>query len=185
MGKRVTSEVLMTLEEYERLPVDDGWKDELSRGRLVREPRPGIQHGRTQLRLGTLLEQFVHARRLGFVVAESGFILERDPDTIRGPDVAFVLREQYGDTPPRKWAEFAPDLAVEILSPTDRPSRMVEKVAQYFGAGTRLVWLIDPEDRTAIVYTSLADIRLLTEDDTLDGGAVLPGFSCLLADLFD
>ncbi len=175
----------MTLEEYERLPTDDRWKDELSRGRLVREPGPGHQHGRVQVHLASLLDRFVRERSLGYIVAESGFVLERHPDTVRGPDVAFVARERYGEQPPKKWAEFAPDLAVEVLSPSDRPSRMTEKVAQYFGAGTRLVWLIDPEDRTAIVYTSLADIRLLTEDDTLDGGAVLPGFSCLLADLFD
>jgi Uma2 family endonuclease len=185
MAKRVPSEGLMTLEEYERLPSDDGWKDELSRGRLVREPGPGHEHGRVQVNLATFLNRFVREHALGYIVAESGFVLERHPDTVRGPDVAFVSRERYGDMPPRQWAEFAPDLAVEVLSPSDRPSRMAEKVAQYFGAGTRLVWLIDPEDRTAVVYRTLADIRLLTEDEDLDGGDVLPGFSCRLAELFD
>ncbi len=175
----------MTLEEYERLPTDDGWKDELSRGRLVREPGPGQQHGRVQVNLATILNRFVREHGLGYVVAESGFVLERHPDTVRGADVAFVARERYGDKPPKKWAEFAPDLAVEVLSPSDRPSRMAEKLAQYFGSGARMVWLIDPEDRTAVVYRSLSDIAILSEGDELDGGDVLPGFRCFLADVLD
>jgi len=175
----------MTLEEYARLPDDDFYRDELSRGRLVREPGPGQEHGRVQAMLGGLLARYAREHGLGYVVSESGFILERHPDTVRGPDVAFVARGRYGDTPPRRWAEFAPDLAVEILSPSDRPARMAEKVAQYFGAGTRTVWLIDPEERIAVVHASPTAVRVLREGEELDGGEVIPGFRCRLADLFD
>lgn len=175
----------MTLEDYARLPDDDYYVDEVSRGLLVREPRPGYEHGRVQFRLASLLTAFVHEHGLGQVVGESGFILQRDPLTLRGPDVAFVPRARQGEAPQKGWAEFAPDLAVEVLSPSDRPSRMAEKVAQYFAAGTRTVWLIDPDDRTAVVYASPADVQVLREGDDLEGGDVVPGFHCALADLFD
>ena len=175
----------MTLEEYARLPDDDLYLEEVSRGLLVREPRPGQEHGRIQFLLGGLLAVFAREHGLGHVVGESGFILQRDPLTLRGPDVAFVSRARTGEAPKKGWAEYSPDLAVEVLSSSDRPSRMAEKVAQYFEAGTRMVWLIDPEDRTAVVYASPADVRLLREGEELDGGDVVPGFRCPLADLFD
>ncbi len=175
----------MTLEEYAQLPDDDLYIDEVSRGLLVREPRPGHEHGRVQWRLGIMLGLFVREHGLGDVVAESGFILERDPLTLRGPDVSFVARSRYGDTRPKGWAEFPPDLAVEILSPSDRRARMSEKIAQYFAAGTRLVWLIDPKKRIAKVHVSPTDVRVLGEDEELDGGDVVPGFRVRLADLFD
>ncbi len=176
---------LLSVEAYARLPDDPRWRDELSRGRLVREPGPGHEHGRIQVRLGGRLERFVAEQQLGYVTVESGFVLERDPDTVRGPDVAFVARERYGDRLPTRWPEFAPDLAVEILSPSDRLSRMVEKVAQYLGAGTRLVWLIDPAERIAVIYRSATAVRVLREDEELEGEDVVPGFRCPLAELLD
>ncbi len=185
MAQREPAERPITLEEYAQLPDDDLYIDEVSRGLLVREPRPGNEHGRIQVLLGGLLAVHVREHGLGQVVAESGFILERDPLTLRGADVAFVARSRYGDAPPKGWAEFPPDLAVEILSPSDRPARMAEKVAQYFAAGTRMVWLIDPKKRIARVHVSPTDVRVLSEDEELDGGDLVPGFHVRLGDLFD
>ncbi len=180
-----SARALLTAEEYACLPDEDGYRDELSRGRLVREPQPQAPHGRVQLNVGAELRLFVKQHGLGYVTVESGYILERNPDTVRGPDVAFVARERYGETLPERWPEFGPDLAVEVLSPSDRVSRMAEKVAQYFGAGTRLVWVIDPEERTATVFRSPIAVRVLGESDELDGEDVLPGFRIRVADVLD
>jgi Uma2 family endonuclease len=185
MAQRDSVEPLLTAEQYARLPDDPAWRDELVRGRLVREPRPGNVHGRIQARLGGWLERYVSERGLGYVTVASGYLLEREPDTVRGPDIAFVARSRYGDTPPEKWPDFAPDLAIEVLSPTDRAGRMVEKVAQLFAAGARQVWLIDPEDRTAIVYTAAGEARVLRETDELAGNDIVPGFGFTLRALFE
>ncbi|MGQ0560876.1 MAG: Uma2 family endonuclease [Gemmatimonadota bacterium] len=185
MAHREPVQPLITAEEYARLPDDPLWRDELLRGRLVREPRPGAEHGRIQVQMASLLNAHVRAHDLGYVAVESGFKLERDPDTVRGPDVSFVARERYGAVLPRKWPEFAPDLAVEILSPSDRAGRMAEKIAQYFGAGTRMVWLIDPADRIVIVHKAAGEVRVLRDEEHVIGGDVVPGFRCVLSDLFD
>ena len=124
---------LLIAEEYACLPDDDGYRDELSRGRLVREPQPQARPGRVQLSTGAELRRFVKQHGLGYVTVESGYILERGPDTVRGPDVAFVSRDRYSEDLPRGWPEFGPDLVVEILSPSDRLSRMAVKVAQDLG----------------------------------------------------
>ncbi len=185
MAQREPVEHPMTLEEYAALPDDDLYIDEVSRGRLVREPRPGFEHGRVQVTLASMLGPFVREHGLGEVIVESGFILARDPLTLRGSDVSFVSRARLGEAPPKVWAEFPPDLAVEILSPSDRRGRMSEKIAQYFAAGTRLVWLIDPKKRIARVHVSPTDMRVLSEDEELDGGQVVPGFRVRVGDLFD
>lgn len=186
MAKRDdVSEALLTAEEYALLEDDDLYRDELVRGHVVREPRPQSRHGRVQLNIAAELHAFVKQHDLGFVTMESGFILERQPDTVRGPDVAFVSRDRYGERLPDHWPEYGPDLVVEVLSPSDRLSRVAAKVAQYLAAGTRLVWVIDPDDRTAIVYRSVRDIGLLRETDELDGEDVLPGFRCALNEVLD
>lgn len=185
MARRFASDHLLTVADYEQLPDDARFIDELSRGRLVREPRPGQPHGRVQIRLGGLLSRFVDERQLGYVTVESGFVLGRDPDTLRGPDIAFVAREKYGNDLPSGFAEFAPDLAVEILSPSDRRSEMAEKIAQYFDAGTRMVWVIDPADRSAVVYRGAGEVSVARDDAALDGGDALRGFSVRLPNIFD
>jgi len=131
--------------------------------------------------LAAALHAYVHARGLGRVVAESGFILERRPDTVRGPDVAFVRRERIPDPPPQGYAEFAPDLAVEILSPGDRRGEVSEKVADWLRAGTRLAWVVDPARRIARVYRADGSETLVPEDGALSGEDVLPGLTVPLA----
>src|SRR5687768_5077450 len=139
---RMPAPTPLTLADYDAIPDEPRHVVELSRGRLVREPRPGQLHGRVQIRIAAQLQQFLSERDLGYAVVESGFVLERNPDTLRGPDVAFVARSQYADELPVSRPSFAPALAIEILSPSDRVASMLEKVAQYLAAGSRMVWLI-------------------------------------------
>ena len=103
---------------------------------------------------------------------------------MRAPDVAFVRRERLPDPPPRGYAALAPDLVVEVLSPDDRPGEVLSKIGDWLEAGTSLVWVVDPEQRTARVYRSDGSQAHLTESDRLDGETVLPGFECELRRIF-
>lgn len=174
----------ITAEEFGRMPEPaDGSKEELVKGVIVTIPPPKGRHGIVQLKIGRLLGNFVEDRRLGWVVTESGTILERDPDTIRGPDVAYysIARQP---TPPADYFEIPPDLAVEVLSPDDRRPAVREKIREYVNAGVRLVWLADPETRTVLVYRGSLRGTEYDEADTLDGGDALPEFTCRVADFF-
>lgn len=174
----------MTAEEYGQLP-EDGLRTELRAGRVVSEPIPLPRHGQLQLRLGRLLLDYAEPRGLGVVLTHAGFLLSRDPDTVRGPDVAFVRRERFHPDEAARWFfSGAPDLAVEILSPSNRPAEIHAKVADYLAAGARLVWVVDPQQRLVVVHRTLLDRRILHEGDSLDGDEVLPGFALPLDELF-
>lgn len=176
---------LFTADDLWRLP-SDGKRYELVRGELVEMPPAGARHGNVAINLGTLLNAYVRAGDLGKVfAAETAFVLQRHPDTVRAPDAAFVSKERLpsGDLP-EGFLEVVPDLVVEVVSPSDTAVDVQRKVEDWLHAGVRLVWVIYPGTRSVAVYRSLADIRLLTEADTLEGDSVLPGFSCLVAELF-
>ena len=178
----MTAPALMTADELERLP-STGKRTELVRGHLiVREP-PGFQHGDVVVNLAAILRQFVRAGNLGRVLAESGFVLFTDPDTVRGPDISFVRRERVPEPVPRGFARFSPDLAIEVLSPDDRPGKVLEKVADYLNAGTQIVWVIDPDRRQARVHRADGTISTIAEAGMLDGEDLLPGFTCTLAEI--
>lgn len=176
----------MTVEDLYVMP-DDGFSYELQAGMLVSEPAPGFRHGRIMVAIAAVLQAHVRQHRLGVVLAgDSGFILARKPDTIRGPDVAFVSRESFersGDTV--KAFVGAPDLAVEVLSPSNTPAALHAKVADYLAAGTRRVWVVDPEARTVTVYASLLGPHKLGEDEMLDGDDVVPGFRVRVGEFFE
>ncbi len=184
------TESLMTAEQlltYHAL----GQRTELVRGRLVvREPASyvhGIIAARVLGKLSAFLERDQEARAaahpLGeLLAAETGFTLQRSPDTVRAPDVAFVAWDRRPDEI-RGFAAIAPDLAVEVRSPTDRPSDLLTKVGDWLNAGSSLVWVIDPARRAAQVYRADASVSVLTEHDAFDGEALLPGFRCVLRDL--
>ncbi len=175
---------LITAEEFGRVPEPpDGSKEELVKGVVVTMPPPKGRRGFVQLKIGRLLGNFVEDRRLGWVVTESGTILERDPDTVRGPDVAFYSIVRHPN-PPGDYFEIPPDLAVEVLSPDDRRAAVREKIREYVAAGARLVWLVDPETRTVLVYRGSLRGTEYDEADTLDGGDVLPEFNCRVVDFF-
>jgi Uma2 family endonuclease len=175
---------LLTADELERLP-STGKRTELVRGQMVVREPPGFRHGDIVVNLTVVIAQFVRARNLGRVLAESGYVLFTGPDTVRGPDVSFVRHERIPDPIPRGFARFAPDLAIEVLSPSDRPGKVLEKVADYLNAGTHLVWVIDPDRRQARIHRSNGTVTVIGESDDLDGEDVLPGFSCTLAQVLD
>jgi len=176
----VPSHAVLTAEELLGLSLS-GKRTELVRGQLlVREPA-GYQHGDVAARLLVAVGTFVLERSLGRVfAAETGFTLARHPDTVRAPDVAFISTARLPDPPPRGFAELAPDLAAEVLSPDDRPGEILEKVADWLKAGTRLVWVVDPLRLTARVYRADGSESMLNITDVLQGEDVLPGFECPL-----
>lgn len=179
-----TPKRLMTAAELMALP-DDGNRYELSRGVLIcMAPavyRSGIIGGRVFARLNAFVEQ----HRLGVCgIPDSGFKLTSDPDTVREPDAWFVRADRV--PPKAKQAEYfagAPDLAVEVLSPSDRFNDVMLKVKEYLEAGTRLVWVIDPEARATGVFRADGSYSFVAEDGILDGEDVLPGFTLPLRDV--
>ena len=183
--RHAAGQSLMSADELFARP-DDNMRHELLLGRLLSEPLPGYRHGRLVVRIASVLDAFVRERGLGEVVAaDVGFILARSPDTVRGPDVAFVSKKRLRSFQDRKkYFPGAPDLAVEVLSPSERAGMIHGKIADYLAAGTRLVWVIDPEAQTVSVYRSVLSPRVISRDQELDGEDVLPGFSIKAADLF-
>jgi Uma2 family endonuclease len=180
-----TATVLMTAEELEHLPNKDKLH-ELVRGELRTMPAAGFEHGLIGINLASPLAAYVRAHALGYVVlAETGFLLSRDPDTVRAPDIGFVTRERIeklGVT--KKYWPGAPDLAVEIVSPNDTVNELDEKVQDWLAAGTRLVWVVNPRRRTVTVHALGAKPVILTDTDVLDGGDVVPGFRIAVAEPF-
>jgi Uma2 family endonuclease len=157
---------------------------ELVDGVLVEKPM-GIRESCLAGLIIRLLGNFVDNYDLGLVTAPDG-TLRLAPGLVRIPDVAFISwarlpRRQYPDEP---IPDLAPDLAIEVLSPGNTEKEMARKVKDYFFAGTRLVWLVDPDKRTVLVYTAPDQWTRFSERQTLDGGAVLPGFRLPLAQLF-
>lgn len=180
-----TTDHLLTIEEFERLPEEDAFRVELVRGRLVREPRPAALHGWVQINVGSLVLNHVREHRLGDVFSDIGVILSTEPATVRGPDLAFVSSKRLPSGPPeRGFLAFAPDLCVEIVSPSNTSGEIHEKVLEYLEAGTRLVWVVHPEARTVTEYRSPTEIRILSVGNELDGGETLPGFRAPVATLF-
>jgi len=174
---------LMTAEEllYTSVP---NKRTELVRGRLIVHEPPGGKHGYVAANLAFRLKQHIDLTEAGAVfVGDVGFTLHRDPDTVRGPDVAFVRKDRLPQPIPNSYLEFAPDLVVEVLSPNDRPGEVLAKVGDWLDAGAQLVWVIDPERRLARVYRADGTEQFLEETDKLLGEDALPGFSSSLASI--
>jgi Uma2 family endonuclease len=176
----MASQTLMTADELWQLHIPDK-RVELVRGVLVVRELPGYRHGEVTARLAKLLMDHVDAHGLGSVViGDTGFKLASAPDTVRGPDIAFVQRDRLPHPVPEGFAEFAPDLAVEVLSPNDRPGEILAKVADWLNAGTSVVWVVDPGRRNCRVYRQDGSEILIEADGVLSGEEVLPGFSAPL-----
>jgi len=174
-----------TASELYEMP-SDGFRYELVKGELRRMSPSGSEHGVIVINVSLLVASYVKSKDLGICFgAETGFKITSDPDTVRAPDVAFVSRERIPESGiPKKFWPGAPDLAVEVLSPGDTYSEVDEKVIDWIDAGTRAVWVVNPKRRSVSVYRSTAEVRRLSEGDELDGGDVLPGFRCRVAEIF-
>ncbi|MBI1914978.1 MAG: Uma2 family endonuclease [Planctomycetes bacterium] len=184
----VTAPARMTAEEFaewaQRPENADRWF-ELVRGEVIELPVPMKIHGRVCINIGYLLEAYVRQRGFGYVTGnDSGVILERDPDTVRGPDVALYedarsfeeLHPKYGEIPPR--------LAVEVMSPSDRIGRVMDKVSDYLRNGVALVWLVDPDMRNVTVCRPDRPPEVVKADQELLAEDVLPGFRCRVSEFF-
>ena len=178
---------LVTAEQFFDLPAPaDGSKQELVRGEVVTMPSPGLEHGEVQVNVASAIKVFLKANPIGRVAVESGTVTERGPDTVRGPDVSFysTARLPLGQRV-QKYHTEVPDLCVEVVSPSNTPRKLKDKAKEYLFAGVRAVWIVDPDDRTVTIVTEPLESRVLEAGATLDGGDVLPGFSCKVAELFE
>lgn len=176
---------LLTAEEFAALPLT-GLRSELIEGELRTMPPTFEDHGEVTMRLSVILGQYVLAQRLGkLYAAETGFLIARNPDTVRAPDIAFIQQARLSS--PRsapRWVPVIPDLVVEVVSSGDRPSEVGAKVEMWLAAGVRLVWVVTPETRTIEVHSAQSAPITLTENDTLEGADVVPGFSTPVAEIF-
>ena len=172
------------IDDYAKLP-DDGYRTELVRGRVVREPQAGYRHGNTQTRLAAILLRHIDEHNLDLVcVGPVGFVLQRDPPTVRGPDLAILHRARIPCPDHAGFIDEAPDLAIEIGSPSNAPAEIEAKVLDYLNAGARQVWAVYPETRTCVVHQPTARARSLGSENALDGGDVLPGLRLDLPTIF-
>lgn len=178
--------MIMTAEEFLEASVPEG-KAELVRGELRVTPPAGAPHGFAGANLVFLLAAHVRAQGLGRVFGDGlGYELLQLPHTVRVPDVSFVRAErlpEHGSGP--GLLKMAPDLAVEVLSPSETASDLEEKLDDFTVAGTPLIWVVDPVRRTVRIIDRNAPVQWLREGDTLGGGSVIPGFSCAVNEIFE
>jgi Uma2 family endonuclease len=158
---------------------------ELEKGLVVEVSRPGERHGVTCANVTRVMGNFAFERKRGYVVAnDTGVIWELDPDTVRGPDVMYyAVSRRFTDMNP-KYSEEPPDVAVEVLSPTDRISKVTRRAGEFLRWGTRLVWVLDPEDQTLTIYRPDRSPEVLDAAQELVGEGPLEGFRCRVADFF-
>jgi Uma2 family endonuclease len=158
---------------------------ELERGRVIEMPPPGERHGYVSGNIGRILGNYTFQRGCGYVCTnDTGVILETDPDTVRGIDVTLYDESRRYDELTPKYATRLPKLAVEVLSPDNRPGKTMRRVSQFLRKGLALVWVVDPEGRAVTVHRSSREPYVLGEQDEITGEDVLPDLSCPVADFF-
>ncbi|MEK7404087.1 MAG: Uma2 family endonuclease [Acidobacteriota bacterium] len=176
---------LMTLGEFERLPEPDGMRHELVEGELTSMTFPKPKHAGVVSNVHYELKHFVKANKIGRVALGTGFVLGRDPDTLRGPDVAFLSARRAKRVQPDEFIEGAPDLAVEVASPSDSAEDLMKKVRQYLAAGGHTVWVVYPSLREAHVFEASGGARVVRGDESIEALDLLPGFSLPVSRLFE
>jgi Uma2 family endonuclease len=180
-----TAPALLTAEEFARLP-ESGRPCELVRGKVVERSFHSPRHGQVCTEVACILGEYAEVRRLGHAVIGSGVITQRDPDTVRGPDVWFIGYDKVPPGPlPDTYLDLVPDLVCEIVSPSDRWSQVLTKTAEYLNAGVRVVCVFDPRDQTTTVHTAESHPVTLADDDELTFPDVLPGFSVPVRAFFE
>lgn len=173
----VTAEQLLALRE-------PGYRHELVAGELRRMSNAGWWHGAVALRIGARLQQHVETHGLGLVLAETGFVLARNPDTVRSPDAAFVRNERLPQAPGRGYFDGAPDLAIEVTSPNDGYDDVHAKVHSWLAHGTREVWVVAAGPRHVVVHRKEGSPILFDYGSMLRGSSVLPEFAIAVRELF-
>ena len=178
------SRAQMTADELLQL-ADDGLRHELIQGELTNMPPSGSEHGHETIWIGRIVSTYILEHDLGFSFgAEAGFIIGSDPDTVRAPNFAFIRKERVpGGRLPKGFFPGAPDLAVEVLSPSDRAVEVEDKIQQWLDAGTLQVWVINLHRRTLTVHRRDQPPQVLRSDDAVEGGDLLPGFRATVEQL--
>ena len=175
----------VTAEELPAIVPRDDHRYELVAGRVIRLSPPGWQHGVVVVRLLALLDAHIRPHRLGAVVTEVGFKLRTNPDTVRGPDVAFVRQERIPTERVRGYWSGAPDLAIEVLSPNDTSSDIDAKVSDYLSTGVSEVVVIDPEAETVTRRRPGQQPQVMRRGGGLDLDPIVPGFRCAVNDILE
>ncbi len=181
----MSATTLVTADELLRMP-DDGYRYELVAGEIKKMPPPGWRHGQFAMQVGLMVGEFAKQHQLGVsFAAETGFLLARDPDTVRAPDYAFIRKDHLpAQDPEEAYWPGPPDLAVEVVSPGDTVAEVDDKVKAWLDAGAMMVWVVNPRWRSVMVYRSAVNIKTLTENEELSGEDVVPGFRCRVAEIF-
>jgi len=184
----VTSKQLMTAEEFydwANHPDNRNRYCELERGEIVEMSRPGRRHGLVCANVAGILRNFVIQRKKGYVCSnDTGVLVERDPDTVRGPDVMLFEDAAHIEDVDEKYGEKPPVLAVEVLSPNDTSGKVTQRVGEQKRFGTRLIWILDPDARNATVYQPGKEEKVVAESEELTGEDVLPDLRVRVAELF-
>jgi Uma2 family endonuclease len=176
-------EILTTGEELHHRP--DLEPCELVNGRIVPLSPTGRSHGRAEARLTTRLSTYVESVHWGEVLTgEVGIYIRRDPDTVRAADIALISHERLARCNSEGYLDIAPEIAVEVLSPTDRKGDLFVKIEDYFAAGVLRVWVLDSRQRRISVHRSLTDIEPFVTGDALSDEELLPGLRLEVSDLF-
>lgn len=177
------SERLITGEELFHSP--DLGPCELVDGRIVPLPPTRPQHGEIELNLGIELKAWVRSSGRGRAFGgEVGLYIRRNPDTVRAADLMFISHERYARWGSATYLDVAPELVVEVMSPTDRRSDVLDKVRDYLSAGVDRVWVVDPKLQCVLAYRTLTDVQRFEMGDVLADEELLPGFRVAVADLF-
>jgi Uma2 family endonuclease len=179
----MATRTLLTIEQFEHLPEEEGKKFELDEGELKVMCPAMPRHDRVQTRISSELDHFTREHRLGAVFVECPFKLSQD--TIRVPDVAFIPAERMKDLDLDHVIDGAPALAIEVVSPTDLAEELARKVDQYLAAGAEAVWVVYPKVREVHTYHAGGASATLGESDVLEDPKLLPGFSLPIPNLFD
>ena len=178
-------QILLTAEDLWK-QADDGYRYELVKGIVRRMPLTGFEHGIQTVKIGGCLSEHVEKHKLGYICsAGTGFKIAQNSDTVRAPDAAFVRQAAIDERGiPKGYWEGAPDLAVEVISPSDTYTEVDEKVDEWLNTDCAMVWVVNPRRETVEVYRSPEDITVLRGDNILDGRDVIEGFRCRVRDLF-
>ncbi len=179
-----TIDALLTAEQFAQLP-DDGVPRELDQGEIVEMNVPGFRHGQICAAIARILGNHAYERRCGHVISnDSGVITQRNPDSVRGPDVSYYSYARLpADQCPVRYAAVPPELVFEVLSPDDRWPNVLKKVAEYLTVGVQAVCVVDPQAENLTVYTADAPPRVLSSADTLELSAIVPDWRANVADL--
>lgn len=180
------SQEQLTAKQFAALPAANH-PQELVAGRVVDMPSPLTPHGQVIFNIAFLLKSYLKQHDIGRAWgAESGLITARDPDSVRGMDAAFCSYQRWPKGEPQKgYAEIAPELVFEVMSPDDRWPRVLKKITEYIDAGVLVVCTVDPELKTLQIHTDGSSARTLRAEDTFELPEILPGFSCRVSELFE